>query len=83
MKKFSASVWAKDGEFGIRPIGSIEEAQVFLDGWPEMERSPLYYNAANSIGEASTGSISPDLAKESLVTFLADASALAEERLIT
>lgn len=81
MKKFSVSAWARDGEFGIRPIGSVEEAQIFLQGWPEAERSPLYYAAANSIAEADKGSISPDKAKSALIEFLADAGALAEERL--
>ena len=42
MKKFRATVWAKEGETGFRPIGSIEEAQIFLEGWPAIERGPLY-----------------------------------------
>jgi len=41
MKKFSVSAWAKDGEFGIRPIGSIEEAQIFLEGRSAMEQPAL------------------------------------------
>jgi hypothetical protein len=81
MKKSKATIWAKDGEFGIRPIGSVEEAQIFLEGWPAMDRSPLYYVATNSIEAAEAGSISPDEAKEMLVEFLNDAGALAEEKL--
>lgn len=80
MKKFSATVWAKEGEFGIRPIGSVEEAQIFLEGWPAMERRPLYYVAANSIEAARVGSITPDEAKEALAWFLDDAGALGEDR---
>lgn len=83
MKNFSASIWAKDGEFGIRPIGSVEEAQIFLEGWPQAGRCPLYYVAANSIGSAKAGSIPPDEAKHALFNLLEDANALAEEKLAT
>ena len=83
MKKFSATVWAKDGEFGIRPIGSVEEAQIFLEGWPAMDRSPLYYVAANGIEAAEAGSVTPNEAKEMLGEFLDDAGALAEDRFAT
>ena len=83
MKKFRATVWAKEGETGFRPIGSIEEAQIFLEGWPAIERGPLYYVAANSIESAKTGSISPDDAKKALIEFLDDANVLAEERFAT
>lgn len=81
MKKFSASVWAKDGASGIRPIGSVQEAQIFLDGWPIAERGPLYYVAANSMKSAEEGSLTPDEAKEVLIMFLAEVDALSEERL--
>ncbi|MHA6645227.1 DUF982 domain-containing protein [Mesorhizobium sp. A623] len=83
MKKFSVSAWAKDGEFGIRPIGSVEEAQIFLVSWPAIDRGPLYHAAASSIEAANAGSILPDEAKDTLVEFLDEADALAEERLAT
>jgi hypothetical protein len=55
MKQFRASIWAKDGELGIRPISSIEEAQILLDGWPTTGRSPIYYFTANSMKSATSG----------------------------
>ena len=80
MHVFSTTVWAKDGEFGIRPIGSVQEAQIFLDGWPVEKRGPLYYVAANSLQSAEEGSVLPDVAKAALIDFLAEADALTEER---
>ena len=81
MKKFCASIWARDGELGIRAIGSVEEAQIFLEGWPEAERNALYYSAANSLEAAGAGSISLETAKGALVAFLESADALAEEQM--
>ena len=60
MKVFSASIWARDGGYGIRPIDSVQEAQIFLDGWPMEGRTPLYYLAANSMKSAEEGSIPPE-----------------------
>lgn len=81
MKKFTVGVWAKDGEFGIRPLDSIQEAQIFLDSWPMERRGPLYYVAANSLKSAEEGAILADDAKSALLNFLSDAEALAEEKL--
>ena len=82
MKKFGASIWARDGEFGIRAIGSVQEAQIFLEGWPEAERSPLYHVAASSLKAAEAGSISAEEAREAVVELLESADALAEEQMI-
>ncbi|MHA6645385.1 DUF982 domain-containing protein [Mesorhizobium sp. A623] len=67
----------------MRPIGSVEEATIFLDGWPTMERGPLYYAAASSTEAANAGSIPPGEAKDAVVEFLDESEALAEERLAT
>lgn len=77
MNEFSSSVWAKDGDFGIRPIGSVQEAQMFLEAWPLGQRGPLYYVAANSLRSAGEGSIAPDEARTALVEFLSGTGALA------
>ena len=81
MNKFSVSVWAKGGEFGIRPIGSVQEAQIFLDGWPMEKRGPTYYAAANSMQSAEEGSLPANEARAALIEFLDEAGALAEEQL--
>ncbi|MHA6645852.1 DUF982 domain-containing protein [Mesorhizobium sp. A623] len=81
MREFSATVWAKVGEFGIRPIGSVEEAEIFLEGWPTIERSPLYYVAANSVEAAKQGCLTADEASDALVDFLATAHALTKDSL--
>lgn len=81
MKKFSVSIWARDGDLGIRPIGSVEEAGISLEGWPAAERSPLYHVAANNIEAARAGSMTPDMVADALVEFLREKGALAEERL--
>jgi hypothetical protein len=78
---FKVSVWAKDGEFGVRPVGSVEEAIAFLTKWPIVMRTPLYYLAAKSIEAAKAGEIPPDEARAALIEFLDDADALAEEQL--
>jgi hypothetical protein len=83
MMKFSTNVWAKDGDFNIRSVGSVEEAMAFLANWPVMERGPLYYVAANSIESARVGAITPDDARKALVEFLDDVDALAEDQLAT
>lgn len=83
MKKFTVSIWAKDGDFNVRSINSIEEAIAFLANWPITERGALFHAAASSVESAKAGSISPEEAKEALVELLDDANVLAEERLQT
>ncbi|MGB3643449.1 MAG: DUF982 domain-containing protein [Mesorhizobium sp.] len=78
MKKFSASLWVKDGDFNVRSVASVEEAIAFLADWPITERTALFYAAANSVESAKAGSIPPDVAKTALVVFLEEADALAE-----
>lgn len=58
MKLFKVSVWARDGEFGIRQIDSVEEAQIFLDGWTWEKRGPLYFAAVERLRSAEQGFLS-------------------------
>jgi hypothetical protein len=83
MKLFSASIWVKEGEFGVRPLGSIEEAQLYLEQWPDRQRGPFYYLAAHALRVAQTGQIEPDEAKDALLGFLDNEGVLAEARIVS
>lgn len=83
MKLFSTSIWIKDGEFGVRLLGSLEDAQLFLDEWPHDRRGPFYYLAAHAIGIAQRGQIRPDEARDALVGFLENEAVLAEARIVS
>ncbi|WP_162252003.1 DUF982 domain-containing protein [Mesorhizobium sp. Root552] len=82
MKLFSTSIWVKDVEFGVRPLGSLEEAQLFLDEWPQDRRGPFYYLAAQAIGIAQREQIRPDEARDALVAFLENEGILAEATIV-
>jgi hypothetical protein len=82
MKLFSVSIWVKEGEFGVRPLGSIE-AQLFLEEWPLKDRGPFYYLAAHTLAVAQRGLTEPDEAREALVGFLDNAGILAEATIVS
>lgn len=78
MKHFSVSVWVKDQEFGVRQLGSIEDAQSYLAAWPDSGKGPFYHLAVHALGVAQRGQIEPDGAKETLLGFLESEGMLAE-----
>jgi hypothetical protein len=78
---FSVSVWVRDGEIGVSPISSVEEALAFIKEWPVDKRGPLYFVASNSLQSAVSKSIAADEARARFMDFCDEAGVLAEGRI--
>lgn len=76
--QFSVSVWVREGEIGVSPISTVEEALAFIKEWPMDKRGPLYFVASNSLDSAASESIPADEARARFVDFCEEAGVLAE-----
>ena len=81
--KFTSCVWIRDGEQGISPIATVEEAAEFLDTLPGELRGAYAHVAGKSIELARAGDIPPDQAKQHFLDFCEKAGLLAEDRMAT
>ncbi|MHA6643427.1 hypothetical protein ACX3P1_12225 [Mesorhizobium sp. A623] len=79
--RFTTSVWVKDGELGVTPITTVEEAAAIIGAYPNNADHPFAYVAGKSIESAKAGHIKPDQAKPHFLDFCEKAGLLAEDRI--
>ncbi len=78
--KFATVVWIRDGELGVSPIATLEEAAEFLANLPDPPRDPYAYIACKSIASARAGHIAPDQAKQHFLDYCEEAGLLAQDK---
>lgn len=76
--RFNPAIWIKDGEFSLREVHTIEEAQEILDYHPDPHRGSLFTNASNKLIAAREGVIVPNEARLAFCKYAEDIGILAE-----